>query len=153
MEHIRSYTDFNVDEGLKTWIASVLAALSLAVNTPSFATPSEMSTNKMEISKDTTMSANDIKNFITKTSLNYNNFQLLNKIGTINGGALEYIVQKFIDKQIKKGVTNFKIQILSKSAADKIVGDYELKSVYPNISNFISWSEDGVNWVFITPIE
>ena len=87
------------------------------------------------------MSAIDAKDFVTKTSLKYNNFQLLNKDGAINGAALEDIVHRFIDKQIKAGTTTFNIKIVTESDANKTTG------------SFISWSEDGINWIIITPAQ
>ena len=142
MEHIKSYSQFvNVDEGVKTWVATALTALSLATSSPSIAASSD--TNAMEISnkKDRTMSGIDAKAFVTKTSLKYNDFHLLNKDGVINGAALEDITHRFIDRYTKSGVSTFNIKIVSKDEADKITG------------NFISWSEDGINWIIITPVQ
>lgn len=136
MEYIKSYSQFvKVDESIKTWVATALAALSLATSSPSIAASSD--TNAMEISNK----KNRTKAFVTKTSLKYNDFHLLNKDGVINGAALEDITHRFIDRYTKSGVSTFNIKIVSKDEADKITG------------NFISWSEDGINWIIITPVQ
>lgn len=68
MEHIKSYSQFvkeninsleeeHVDEGIKTWVATALAALSLATSTPTFAAnktvddpnKTEVTTNKSNV--------------------------------------------------------------------------------------------------------
>jgi len=104
-------------------------------------------TKQISKSSTRTLSGDKVKDIMSKIIDRYHSknpgvkYTMMHNRGEFNGGAVESIIEMFINRQVRKGVEKFNVTMTDTDEAGQVRGDAIIFSV----------STDGRDWVVITP--